>query len=370
LTGLLPVAQGVAVYASLSRAADSLRASGDERGRGQIMADTLVERVTGQATADRVPVEVQLVITDRTLLTGILHPEPITASGGSPETPGAPGVPGTPGVPGVPGAPGAPGVSGVLVAPGMSGATGTPGAPGIPGATGASGAMGSSLATTAHRDTPAYFPGYGIVPGVWGRELVRSALDTGKCREASSDTESSRRDAPVRPGPEPEPEPSVGPEPAPDPTVEPAQEHASLVSLRRLYLDPLSGELTAMESKARAFPAGLARLIRTRDQTCRTPWCDAPIRHIDHIQPHAEGGPTSYTNGQGLCEACNQAKEAPGWSAATIRAPGSSARIDAAEIAAAPRSAPHGPATRHTVRTTTPTGHTHISTAPSLPGNP
>ena len=74
LTGLLPVAQGVAVYAALSRAADSLRAAGDERGRGQIMADTLVERVTGQTAADRVPVEVQLVITDRTLLSQLPAP--------------------------------------------------------------------------------------------------------------------------------------------------------------------------------------------------------------------------------------------------------------------------------------------------------
>ena len=32
------------------------------------MADTLVERVTGQATAAAVPVEVQLVMTDTTLL--------------------------------------------------------------------------------------------------------------------------------------------------------------------------------------------------------------------------------------------------------------------------------------------------------------
>ena len=39
-------------------------------GRGQIMADTLVERVTGQATADAVPVEVELVMTDATLLAG------------------------------------------------------------------------------------------------------------------------------------------------------------------------------------------------------------------------------------------------------------------------------------------------------------
>ena len=68
LTGLLPVAQGVAVHAALTRHADTLRAGGDTRGRGQIMADTLVERVTGQAIAGAVPVEVQLVMTDATLL--------------------------------------------------------------------------------------------------------------------------------------------------------------------------------------------------------------------------------------------------------------------------------------------------------------
>jgi hypothetical protein len=67
VTGLLPVAQGVAVYAALLREADARRAAGDERGKGQIMADTLVERVTGQASAPDVPVEVDLVITDTTL---------------------------------------------------------------------------------------------------------------------------------------------------------------------------------------------------------------------------------------------------------------------------------------------------------------
>ena len=65
LCGFLPVAQGVAAYAALSREADRLTAAGDRRSRGQIMADTLVERVTGQATADAVPVEVQLVMTER-----------------------------------------------------------------------------------------------------------------------------------------------------------------------------------------------------------------------------------------------------------------------------------------------------------------
>ena len=193
-------------------------------------------------------------------------------------------------------------------------------------------------------EAPAYFPGYGIVPGAWARELIRSALGTTGCREAP----------PLEPPPEPEPVP----------------EQPSLVSLRRLYLDPETGELTAMESKARAFPAGLARLIRTRDQTCRTPWCDAPIRHIDHIQPHAEGGPTSYTNGQGLCEACNQAKEAPGWSAAAANAGQSGTPGRSGSAAATTTPGPHqpGPSNRHTVRTTTPTGHTYTSTAPPLPG--
>ena len=70
LTGLLPVAQGVAVFAALSHAVDSRRVAGDQRSRGQIMADILVERVTGQPAGSGVPLEVQLVMTDRTLLAG------------------------------------------------------------------------------------------------------------------------------------------------------------------------------------------------------------------------------------------------------------------------------------------------------------
>ena len=52
LSGLLPLVQGVATYAALNKDADTKIAAGDPRTRGQIMADTLVERVTGQATAD------------------------------------------------------------------------------------------------------------------------------------------------------------------------------------------------------------------------------------------------------------------------------------------------------------------------------
>jgi 5-methylcytosine-specific restriction endonuclease McrA len=90
------------------------------------------------------------------------------------------------------------------------------------------------------------------------------------------------------------------------------------------------------------MPDQLARMIRLRDQRCRTRWCDAPIRQSDHIRAVAEGGETSQPNGQGLCEACNRAKQAPGW-----------------------RARP-SPDARHTVETTTPTGHSYVSTAPAL----
>lgn len=73
LSALLPAGQGVAAYAALSRAADTARAAGDARGRGQVMADTLVERVTGQASADNVSVEISLVMTDHPLGTAT-HP--------------------------------------------------------------------------------------------------------------------------------------------------------------------------------------------------------------------------------------------------------------------------------------------------------
>ncbi|MGA8046939.1 MAG: DUF222 domain-containing protein, partial [Dermatophilaceae bacterium] len=69
LSGLLPVQDGVAVYAALDAAAKAAAASGDGRSRGQVMADTLVARVTGVAGAEH-PVELQLIITDRSLVGG------------------------------------------------------------------------------------------------------------------------------------------------------------------------------------------------------------------------------------------------------------------------------------------------------------
>ena len=98
-----------------------------------------------------------------------------------------------------------------------------------------------------------------------------------------------------------------------------------------------------MDSRSRYFPAGLADLIRLRDRTCRTPWCEAPIRHTDHIRPAAHGGPTTATNGQGLCQACNHAKQAPGWTQHVTTGPS------------------------HEVVTVTPTGATYRSGAPPCP---
>jgi hypothetical protein len=80
-------------------------------------------------------------------------------------------------------------------------------------------------------------------------------------------------------------------------------------TLKRLYTHPATGALVAMESKARAFPDGLAQMISLRDKFCRHPYCDSPIKHLDHIHPHAAGGPTSFTNGQGCCARHNLIKD-------------------------------------------------------------
>ncbi|WP_461164536.1 HNH endonuclease [Arthrobacter sp. R4-81] len=269
LTALLPVTAGVAVHAALTRHADTLTTTNtctggetgpDTRSRGQIMADTLVERITG-TPGGITGIEIQLVMTDRTLLQG--HSE------------------------------------------------------------------------------PARLPGYGIVPAHWARTTIHPTHlqptdpgHTGPSQNALNSTNNALN--PTDPGQAPEATPDTGPN-----TNKPLN-----VWLRRLYTAPDTGDLIAMDSRARLFPPRLRRFIQTRDHTCRTPYCDAPIRHVDHIIPWHQNGTTTTTNGQGLCEACNHTKETPGWTTHTHPSP------------------------RHTTELHTPTGHTYHSTAPPLPGTP
>jgi hypothetical protein len=218
LTALLPVAQGVGVYAALKRAADM---TFDDRSRGQVMADVLVERTTGRPREIAEPISVNLVIADETLFGG--------------------------------------------------------------------------------DNEPAVIEGYGPIPASVARGLVSAAVT----------------------------------------------DQRSTAMLRRLYRRPASGALVAMESRSRFFPKGLAAFIGLRDQTCRTPYCDAMIRHRDHARPRLRGGPTSAENGLGECERCNYAKESPGW------------RVSAG-------SDENG---THTADFVTPTGHRYRSTAPPAPGS-
>jgi hypothetical protein len=121
---------------------------------------------------------------------------------------------------------------------------------------------------------------------------------------------------------------------------------------RRLFTAPTgltdsTGPIVGGDPARQHFGGRLAQLIKLRDQTCRSPHCDAPIRHIDHSTRHTEGGPTSYTNGRGTCARCNYAREAPGWHLNVIN-----------------YGLHDGP---HKIIITTPTGHHYLSRAPDPP---
>lgn len=127
-------------------------------------------------------------------------------------------------------------------------------------------------------------------------------------------------------------------------------DEGSQIWLRRLWTAPGGRDLVAMDSKRRLFGGGLRRLLELRDQVCRVPWCDAPVRQIDHVAPVAAGGPTSAANGMGECQRHNLVKEAPGWIVEVT-----STGLD-----------PGGGA--HEVHLTTPAGMTYETTAPPVLG--
>ena len=219
LSGLLPVEQGVACIAALRKHADSLIATGQsgDRTRDQIVADTLVERVTGQARATDVNIELEIVLP----IDALTDPDSDDAA------------------------------SGELV-------------------------------------------GYGPLPA----DIVAEILNT----------------------------------------------TGGKTWWRRLFAHPKSGCIVGAESRQRFFDGLLAKLIDLRDHgRCREPYCDAPRRHYDHIQPAREDGPTDVVNGRAECLRGNQVKEMPGWRHQVIHD----------GLGDQP----------HTVETTTPTGHTYTSRA-------
>jgi Domain of unknown function (DUF222) len=223
LTGYLPVEQGIACYAALRQHADGIMAKGDGRTRDQIMADTLVERLTGQATAGDVNVELQLLMP----LDGLINPDDSSA---------------------------------------------------------------------------AVIPGYGPLP----HELAWEILTTSQGRKW----------------------------------------------WRRLFTAPTKdanrrGPIVGGDPTRRCFDGWLAKLIKLRDHTCRDPFCDAPIRHLDHITRHSDGGPTTLENGRGVCARGNLVREMPGW------------RIKLIDCGFHT-----GP---HKIIITTPTGHHYLSRAPDPP---
>lgn len=197
-------------------------------------------------------------------------------------------------------------------------------------------------------DECALLEGYGTIPA----HVITDTLQgrpPGRIREAVPD----------------DPQDVVGPPPAVDPVgdarpTSPIEhpDHEAAAVFRRLYASPRPGELAAMESRARAFPVGLSRLIRLRDVTCRTPWCNAVIRHIDHVLPHHRGGPTSYENGQGLCVRCNLAKEHGTWEVTAVDDGTGDGRSDPANDTGT------GGSTRH--RWTSPHGAVGYSSPPSV----
>lgn len=208
-----PLPQCVAAYASVrNRAASQVGIGTETRSQSQLMTDAAIERLTGQSSAAAVPIQVNVVMTDQTLL------------------------------------------------------------------------------NHGDGDEPAQIVGGGAIPA----ELARRML--------------------------------TGP---------------AAVLLRKLYVDP-AGRLAAMESRSRLFTEAQRTMLILRDQTCRMPWCDAPIRHADHVIPHDSGGPTAIDNGQGLCESCNYTKANEGW-----------VQYRRGEA----------------IITVTPTGHLYRSTEPRLPGS-
>ncbi|PQZ93512.1 HNH endonuclease [Arthrobacter sp. MYb227] len=219
-SGELPIEKGVILKQALQRETDKKRDKDDRRTNMQVAADTLVDRAAGLQPCEKSPVNVTLIMTDRTLFQG--------------------------------------------------------------------------------DSEPAYLSGYGVISAEYARYLISGG---------------DRKESQVQ------------------------------IWIRRLFTAPTTGELIALDSKARRFPDKLKQLVAMRDQYCRTPYCTAPIKHFDHVYQAARGGESSLENCDGRCQRCNNTKEIDGWEERVLEGP------------------------RHTIEIKTPSGQIYRSTAPPLPGS-
>ena len=237
LTALLPLEQAVACKKSLrdTAAVQTYSPGVVARSGAQAEADILVERVTGQAAATAIPVEIHVLMSD-TALFGVSRTQlttPTAPAGATPATGCTPATCAT-----------AAGVDGIPTDVDVD----------------VGGVHGS-----------AWIVGVGPLPAPIARDLLDPRHD--------SDRDSDRE----------------------------------RVFLRRVLVDPVTGQIQAMDTRRRAFTGTLRRALVLRDDQCRTPWCNAPIAHLDHTHPYALGGRTNAANATGLCARCNYTKELPGW---------------------------------------------------------
>lgn len=258
VSALLPAAQGVAVYASLRKAAETGRGTGDRRGLGQIMADTVVERVTGQSQAHLVPVQVNLTISSETLLGG--HQPGWLQDYGQLPAEHARTI-----------------------------AAGDP--------PGCHRCLGEHSPSLAHCPGPADQRAGDPLNPRKNAEPAAAFSNPDGCPEELLDTDGA------------------------DSALGPDLDRAR-AWIMRVLTDPITGVATNMDSRRRIFDGNARRFITVRDRACREPYCSSPIRHADHITPHRRGGRTSIDNGQGLCERGNYVKDMPGWTTSRGERPG------------------------------------------------
>lgn len=71
------------------------------------------------------------------------------------------------------------------------------------------------------------------------------------------------------------------------------------------------GRVIEVGARTRLFTGGLRRAIEVRDRCCTHPYCDTPGDRceVDHIDPYANGGPTTQDNGRLHCGFHNRLRQ-------------------------------------------------------------